>query len=1833
MRWQLGGDLEPVKIICETDWRQCPRAILKYIWTEVVTDVVDCLITEETVWRIIAVLIVCIILLRTIYVKRKCANKAAPVKDTLNRVGCKVEDLELKINILTYKLQYGTWPLPHQIRNPALRKQLRNLRLTLSTSSDRNTWIKRMLLSSTTDGSHLTPPTFDSTSVQRMTELFDTKTGYVSSDIHRDITPTDYSDMKTSKTSSAESIKQNSLESNNQRGLSKSENLGTLHRIGTRLSLLPRQDSVVECSEKRKAQNHKRSKFSTSQSRLTPCDRYTESLHECKRFLRELKDGNKKLELDCSSSSAISNVSSVMKETYTDDKVISIPYNAPEAVRSIELEFITSNEQNRIISGDVTFCLLKSSLHAQTTDAKNASGRCELVGGVEKMQVKVEREEKNLKAIMDREIVYDASNDVPETYGITSSSNSNNNNNNNNNNGLVPSLNLNVHDDLPRNFPIDSLTNIVLPQSDNVIQMSRETLYQIKRKLESLDNVLRAYGMLNSRTRSIEESKENGADVRAIYRNVIDTLDTIKVEIENINEIRKNKVSFDFNVKEYSDKMLQTTSSDCDLFGSSSSKSDKSSTISIRSYSKVIVPPIEDSLATIAQRNHQRAAEESTKIDAAFTQSRCSLDLILDHEPVLLDDSKKQETRTYVKTLSDFSTRKIILSRRKIEELSEFPAPMETDEDPSTASTTSSQLEVSKDSDLENKSTAMLLREALQCKKELLSRVKLQKFYSNIELGQSNENYMDNFKNDNAVCPDADRTFPSKLLDIIAEEQSTSSCTDKTSRTYIFLQMKQPTGELSDRSVSSLNMEFNDGKQENIKKRNENFEFGVKKLSKQAIPVVSSQYFSFEDFTIDSITDNRLRDFREVRNIILEEIPSDDEQASFDQTESITNATSSSRGKRRHKEIARCEDDDTDDNRKKLCHRDNVEKPSTSYARLRKARSVQEPCHKRGNNVRIYSDSVSKIRNLNELLQENVSSFTDSVEFFTELHGNMIIKDEQTLGESDDFLWDPTTESSSGGSTKHRFIIDNGSMTNFLSSTDSNVEMIKYPCIVENDNKTPWSQDLSLKRRPGTFSFAHLEMNTLFADDSDLFIRNPYFLAETTLSESTCKESIEVNLIPISVSSAIIDSRDSSIFTMARSNILRDITDVTSTLRICYDDDLENGNITEIIENEVTECDRNETRVMQSVESIDHSSDCGVDIENPENDEKSNVMNEDGDSVEDTEENQIEKQPEQLEFTEIQADSMELQHTDVIDANTEDLTKSRSNVISEQSSTYFTGDTSSSTNKLDTESFYVSTSNIEEDLPVREIDIQTEILESCIDSCVDLLKSRERDNTNDTPLQMEDATPVDCSSDNNDASNKTSASYVDANIFPTVDDNVASNAPIDKQAQKRSEGLFFDGSIRYKKPSVTRSAVQPTKKSPPLGTTSSIKPKPTRINTRAKSTISGEPASRKGPKNNSQLKAKSNLSIICDNKKELATNSAKSCTRPSSCNLSRERSRFYITSRRSESSSRSAAVSQSEDQLKGEETIGKAGRSISEEKPKSGTHSKHSLLSPKSFSKSCIPILKRRLDARRTDQTSRPKSPMRGPLTMTGSCRNKIDNNAQGIGEDAMPTEGSPTRKEESQQHLHDNHNKTTQETTEADESRFIKEPSKESTNVIDENCGSVVPREQTVIYVNIVQQHDHNVTRILNPEKFLEYAKGESIVEDLDDSGTKLQSAILPKIVTIVSSVSNEADMNSNNDNSSANLHISTGTLKSLWSVTIQQKETEVTAKPSVTDMSTSISDLQQTTETMKEHRIFGIPKELTNEEYSKLLEILTQKTNIANLKEIQNLCNRLRLRNETLG
>lgn len=90
-------------------------------------------------------LLVCTILLHTIWSRAQWITDNIINKENLNRVGYKVQDLELRVNILTYKMQYGIWPSPTQIKETDIKKQKSNVRLSLSSCDNRDLWLSRCL--------------------------------------------------------------------------------------------------------------------------------------------------------------------------------------------------------------------------------------------------------------------------------------------------------------------------------------------------------------------------------------------------------------------------------------------------------------------------------------------------------------------------------------------------------------------------------------------------------------------------------------------------------------------------------------------------------------------------------------------------------------------------------------------------------------------------------------------------------------------------------------------------------------------------------------------------------------------------------------------------------------------------------------------------------------------------------------------------------------------------------------------------------------------------------------------------------------------------------------------------------------------------------------------------------------------------------------------------------------------------------------------------------------------------------------------------------------------------------------------------------------------------------------------------------------------------------------------------------------------------------------------------------------------------------------------------------------------------------------------------------
>lgn len=218
-------------------------------------------------------------------------------------------------------------------------------------------------------------------------------------------------------------------------------------------------------------------------------------------------------------------------------------------------------------------------------------------------------------------------------------------------------------------------------------------------------------------------------------------------------------------------------------------------------------------------------------------------------------------------------------------------------------------------------------------------------------------------------------------------------------------------------------------------------------------------------------------------------------------------------------------------------------------------------------------------------------------------------------------------------------------------------------------------------------------------------------------------------------------------------------------------------------------------------------------------------------------------------------------------------------------------------------------------------------------------------------------------------------------------------------------------------------------------------------------------------------------------------------------------------------------------------------------------------------SKSCIPILKSRLENIRKEPKPRYRSPNRGPLTIN-PAPDELNYEVTKFLNNNLNTSENNNNNNDNEKSFGDN--------TGCD---LQKEEQKAD--------------EKTVIYINIMTGHDQSTRKVVNPKKFLELMKDR-------------ENSKFPK---------NQLTTQINE------------TKKNQFSFHVEQKEREVSVKPSVIDNSTSISDFPQFCNEENRFKIFDVPEELTKEEYIHLLDLLNQDSNLEQLKKMHSLCSKLGL------
>ncbi|XP_078039130.1 uncharacterized protein LOC144471183 [Augochlora pura] len=1610
-------------------------------------------------------------------------------------------------------MQYGSWPMPHQIQKPGFKKHLKNLRLTLSNTNDRADWIKRVLLSPQTNKSFIS---FQNRSYypseHRVTELFDAKKKPLHPYVKRNALE---QNSRSSKSDSDASRKINSIEpkrtSRTRRRVSKSENFEVQNRNTV-------ANPNVEPNRHSKSTSKLRTRR-TEKAAAAPCKRFAKTMDDCKRYLKELHESNKYLGLVCSSVESSNESSS---RNYWSD--------AQEGNCTPQEDTSNAGEKSR-----------------ENPDEKISSER---TTGVTENETRRQLNEENCLEL---------SNTVCPVMKLEERCS-------------IPSkMNITFHSEI---FPQQS-SHILIPQPckrQKFVETSQETLYQVKKKLESLHNVLRTYETQNSEARLTGKLRGIKSNLNNIGNDLTNESVSFKTESNSWNEKNKNRVRFDTAARKQFDDLHRTVYISSEQYDSD--ETGRSSDVSVRSYSQVLSTYYSNDMKksySVDKREYSSIRYDKIPERIYYTISSD----FFDNENIAVTgnfpspDAYVENTRT-----GSFG------------HLDRQTAPMDTDEDLLITSPASSRTEISKESESDDKSTAVLLQEALQIKRALLTRVELEK----ICYTDRDEKIVQGgcTGTECGKCSYINNNLQSKLLDIISEEQSISSSTERSSRTYMYLNIKQGK-QLAHSSTFSNNAK-------NFKHENEIADRGIdmENIESTRNLASNSEYFS-------------------ISNIMQE-----NDQVSLSEYKSCHETRSIKSG-----EMAS----------------DNLRKKCQSYASSRsdemRENSKQAGCTKNESNENKFESNFLRMSNINELADSNNSS----TEIFSQnLNDSFINEQDFTLNKNEEcnFLDSDTADRRGNVS----FITD---IDNFVSTTSDASQKKKYS---EENEIFISSPNLSLKRHPGTCSLIE---QTVVTENETMKMHMVINVADRMyeLSASESKEnSLETNMQD---SSSANQSNDSNIPEPSSMTALtvksfdeEEINVNWSTAKNNYTDRYSNEKNTQSASTntitlqkhdyaEVADCNRdpyNEDATLTEYRSLKVHYHENSKLDN----EKDNTVVRSSFAT-----------PSNKEIT-----------------NVPDLYKSYSNLVSPQSSIYFTDDASNSALKLnDTNSKHM------------EIDLRSASKKEEVDIHVRCHEKNVGGTENDDLLFIN-------VSNNDDISQKLKELYVKImKKEHCIEQKLADfNEDIDNKSRTeetmKEEKTCDEASISYDNKCNQTSLQRPSINLNDEEQSNSSKNKAKLIHvdqTTASSEVSSRQVSPRNTKDGLQMK---NINTIIKSKsqeeytvkseifkKSVATQNSKnlksdaintvhsardhagtSRTQMKARNLSTEPRHsadhsFKLDKKRSQSqvSFRSNASSSNANSVNCAQLL--------DSKMKLKNLAKS--LTPKTSSRSCIPILRSRLEAaRKTENEARHRSPVRGPLTMTMFWKDNLSSKSHFATEESLKLEGTS---EINDQYVEQ---KNTCEIAANDAGSLCV-----MDNKIANTDSTIVAQEQMVIYVNIFTKYDHNTTKIVDPSKFLKYARDKELNsqneamaieskkrnEDfVSTSAVEEKQSAMHKILTIVSSVVNGNELNQNlstdltaskTNSEPLTNNLSNEKLKQLCFLSVEQREIDVTAKPSVTDTSTSITDLGNVTRpsdtVLSKFQICGVPKELNNDEYIALLEILYQEPNMAHLHELQTICKRL--------
>lgn len=1234
---------------------------------------------------------------------------------------------------------------------------------------------------------------------------------------------------------------------------------------------------------------------------------------------------------------------------------------------------------------------------------------------------------------------------------------------------LPPSLSITfLTETFPKTSSFGKSTEYMVRNSSKQHSLTsiQENLQEVKAKLECLQNGLLA-----------DESKEDNAKSK-----------------KSSNASFNDDETLNSSEYEQCESIIQTSST----------------SLSVQSYPNIFNIHRE---VLLHNPNYNRAditdssSEETSKLESSSSGSTNSFTKIEFKSRENLSELNSELALKYYKTNLNIDRVTTSYNQNYIPDHKMENSPMDTSDDQ--ISRSSSQIEFSTDENSDNQSTSALLQEALQFKDALLSQLELEKDLKSSQKTVNEDQGYDFRKN---PWTKIDNYFQTKILDIISEEQSASSSTEKTSKTFVMRQLEE--NKISDQ----------------------------KENSKSALGSTSSEYLSFSTLSQKESENSResaIVSEKENKNESQVEVPLPNNKRGLD---------------------SEIKPDDLVKRLKYTTHEE--EKESLLSSKL--ITNLEEKVNKEEEEIREDEKEIEK--------QEFNHSEPDSRFQKTEDRNSNAIS-RRFDSSSDESLTQFITE----------LVSDKAKAANISRESNINLNSTKS----ENESSTIKDAEkaestFTLQRRPGSFS----------------------------LAESQCKEkSVET-----------FDSASHSDFESSNSEVELELS-TNCPLPKCTSGEIESDLVIQMKDEDI---DINKNKDSVNSENIEPNFDLKDPELNPRSvktvtDETYENFEEDIKREKDQELIQISKAKCEEELQELLENKSEYFLKEEISENLdseEKVDKSQSNLSSEPSSTlYFTAEPSSSDIKLTSRYLNSSTSISKSNLEIQETifeDLNESVPENkiCENDCINI----EEPKVSEVMLiDLSDMVPGEKSA------TKTPETYRKTSKTENSKPENLNILDEDFTGKIKEHSCLIPNKINQKNESEnnldvneTRSCVdskyqnllslsgisifeESNNKFPHCSSAPSLQRLPWNVNKHLTIQRSSDVRSNRKPEVVEKLKILPKRPSSRENSKENPanreklnknSNKEKQTTMKTNLNLNlgkqsgdqnQRRSRSFVSPRlKQKSPENSAGIKSARNLMEVDQQI----------KITSKTSTK-SLESQKS-SRSCIPVLKTRLEnIRKAEHKSRTRSPTRGPLTI--SPRNDD--------RDLKDTREFNTRRD-SKVETNGNEKSFGDNT---DTARIL----------LKDVCTE--PTEKTVIYVNIMTDQYQSQRKVVDPKKFLEYVKSRDLKIQNIISNDKSEDS-KPKIVTVLSSVV-EDDLRMRN-------------LKSKFSFQVEQQEREVSAKPSVMDNSTSVSDFSEFCDDGKgksKFRIFQVPEELTKEEYIDLLDSLNQDPNFEQLRKMHNLCSKL--------